>query len=253
SKDGTMIQIRSKQVTVLQKESEHNLSTTLKVKIQKGTEGFGLVIIQHGPFLQIVSLIEKGPADRTGKLKPGDILLKTGHVNVLGYKLRELRQLLNKIPIGAELQIMVYRDYIDIPEEWAKGLYFVIVLFFFPVNRTSIKDEPTEDWTSSDEDYNENEVGSDGSLSSYHKENSFWYDSSTKLPPVSRTWHANKKNQRVLIVGKDIGCDIMIHDVVNNLPGIDQDDRTISPHWADDMVSTSSSSSADAFWLEDCA
>ncbi|XP_064414730.1 PDZ domain-containing protein 9 [Latimeria chalumnae] len=113
---------QSESTSVLQKESEHNLSTTLKVKIQKGTEGFGLVIIQHGPFLQIVSLIEKGPADRTGKLKPGDILLKTGHVNVLGYKLRELRQLLNKIPIGAELQIMVYRDYIDIPEEWAKDL-----------------------------------------------------------------------------------------------------------------------------------
>lgn len=52
----------------------------------------------------------------------GDILLKIGHANVLGWTLRELRQLLHTAPIGTILQIQVYRDFIKIPNRWQTAL-----------------------------------------------------------------------------------------------------------------------------------
>lgn len=37
-----------------------------------GSLGLGLIIIQHGPYLQITHLITKGAAARDGTLQPGD-------------------------------------------------------------------------------------------------------------------------------------------------------------------------------------
>lgn len=48
----------------------------------------------------------------------GDVLVKIGHANVIGWTLRELRQLLHNIPIGTTLQIKVYRDLVEVPQHW---------------------------------------------------------------------------------------------------------------------------------------
>uniref|UniRef100_A0A286XTL8 PDZ domain containing 9 n=1 Tax=Cavia porcellus TaxID=10141 RepID=A0A286XTL8_CAVPO len=53
------------------KPSVHNLSKTKQTKLTVGSLGLGLIIIQHGPYLQITHLIKKGAAARDGKLQPG--------------------------------------------------------------------------------------------------------------------------------------------------------------------------------------
>ncbi|XP_078520330.1 PDZ domain-containing protein 9 isoform X2 [Lissotriton helveticus] len=101
-----------------QVSSEHTLSTTLQTHLYLDAEGLGVALIQNGPYLQIVQIIDKGAAARNGRLKPGDILIKIGHANVLGCTLREVRRSLANTPVGTGLQIMVYRDLVDIPKEW---------------------------------------------------------------------------------------------------------------------------------------
>lgn len=61
-----------KQIDFKVKSSVHNLSKTQQTKLTVGNLGLGLIIIQHGPYLQITHLIRKGAAARDGKLKPGD-------------------------------------------------------------------------------------------------------------------------------------------------------------------------------------
>ncbi|KAH0631925.1 hypothetical protein JD844_019828 [Phrynosoma platyrhinos] len=103
-------------------DSEHTLSTTVKTNIQMEEDGLGLILIQNGPYLQISGLVEKSAAERDGKLQSGDTLLKIGHANVLGWTLRELRQLLHTTPIGTVLQIQVYRDFMKLPSRWENAL-----------------------------------------------------------------------------------------------------------------------------------
>lgn len=50
----------------------HTLSKTQRTKLTVGSMGLGLIIIQHGPYLQITHLIKKSPAAKDGKLRPGD-------------------------------------------------------------------------------------------------------------------------------------------------------------------------------------
>uniref|UniRef100_A0A8C0XK80 PDZ domain-containing protein 9 n=1 Tax=Castor canadensis TaxID=51338 RepID=A0A8C0XK80_CASCN len=52
------------------KTSVHNLSKTRQTKLTVGSLGLGLIIIQHGPYLQITHLIKKGAAAKDGKLRP---------------------------------------------------------------------------------------------------------------------------------------------------------------------------------------
>lgn len=54
------------------KSSVHNLSKTLETKLTVGSMGLGLIVIQHGPYLQITHLIKKGSAAKDGKLQTGD-------------------------------------------------------------------------------------------------------------------------------------------------------------------------------------
>lgn len=61
----------------------------------------------------------------------GDVLISVGHANVLGYTLREFLKLLQHITIGTVLQIKVYRDFIDIPQEWQE-IYDLIPETKFP-------------------------------------------------------------------------------------------------------------------------
>ncbi|XP_072918427.1 PDZ domain-containing protein 9-like [Hemitrygon akajei] len=105
-------------VTDVKENPDHNLGSSYKTFIKRGTKGLGLVLIENGSFLQILRVIESGPGDSESNLKPGDILVKIGNTNVLGHKLRELRQLVGKIPIGTQLQVVVYRNYKEIPDNW---------------------------------------------------------------------------------------------------------------------------------------
>ncbi|XP_006872053.1 PREDICTED: PDZ domain-containing protein 9 [Chrysochloris asiatica] len=53
------------------KASVHTLSKTQKTKLTVGSLGLGLIVIQHGPYLQIIHLIKKGAAAKDGTLQPG--------------------------------------------------------------------------------------------------------------------------------------------------------------------------------------
>uniref|UniRef100_A0A287DC86 PDZ domain containing 9 n=1 Tax=Ictidomys tridecemlineatus TaxID=43179 RepID=A0A287DC86_ICTTR len=52
------------------KNSVHNLSKTQQTKLTVGRLGLGLIIIQHGPYLQISHLIKNGAAAKDRRLKP---------------------------------------------------------------------------------------------------------------------------------------------------------------------------------------
>ncbi|XP_053132366.1 PDZ domain-containing protein 9 [Hemicordylus capensis] len=129
-------------------ESEHTLSTTVKTNIQVEEDGIGFILIQNGFYLQISSLVDNSAAAKDGKLQQGDVLLKIGHANVLGWTLRELRQLLHTTPVGTVLQIQVYRDFVMLPSRWAH------VVEQIPEKKgpeICISSETSEeDWTSSE-------------------------------------------------------------------------------------------------------
>ncbi|XP_007951391.1 PDZ domain-containing protein 9 [Orycteropus afer afer] len=234
------------------KASVHTLSKTQKTKLTVGSLGLGLIIIQHGPYLQITHLIKKGAAAKDGKLQPGDVLISVGHTNVLGYTLREFLKLLQHITIGTVLQIKVYRDFIDIPQEWQE-IHDLIPETKFPVTCTSKKTEQAKDEASTSSDDNEDVV-----LEKRFKDHS--YPRSTGDYParrpmsISTEWHGYKKESHTISVGKDINSDVMIHGAHK------KDTRAPSPYWTmvkQDSGRSSSSSSAsatsDVFWLEDCA
>ncbi|XP_069502649.1 PDZ domain-containing protein 9, partial [Ambystoma mexicanum] len=243
--------------------SEHTLSTTLKTYLSLDADGLGLALIQNGPYLQIVDIVENGAAARNGRLKPGDILIKIGHANVLGCTLREVRQMLARTPIGTALQIMVYRDLVDVPQEWEAESPSQVPPTPFP-------SKEKDAWTSSEEEEDE-DINLETNFRHVMATKSFWYDSSTELPPVSKYWHSVNKNTRILTVGQDIGCDVMIHrsfktgkpfgteetqaHVTSDIT--DSSGDRYSPYWTmvDDVasLSTSSSSGSDAFWMDECA
>ncbi|XP_068941044.1 PDZ domain-containing protein 9 isoform X2 [Petaurus breviceps papuanus] len=237
--------------------SEHPLSTTIKTSLQMRTQGLGLIIFQHGPYLQIANLVEKGTAAKDGRLKPGDVLISVGHSNVLGYTLREFLQLLHHIPIGAILQVRVYRDFIDIPPEWQN------IDDLIPetkpavvIAHTSRKCEQEEDTSfSSSED--DEDVELDERFKYYKSPQSFRRHSARKLSSISTEWHGYKKKNHMFTVGEDIGCDVMIHkDSDEQKMDVPKDFRAPSPCWTmvkQDSDLSSSSSTSDAFWLEDCA
>lgn len=55
----------------------------------------------------------------------GDVLIKIGHATILGWTLRQLRQLVHNIPIGTTLQIRVYRDFIEVPQDWQSAVELI--------------------------------------------------------------------------------------------------------------------------------
>ncbi|XP_037669481.1 PDZ domain-containing protein 9 [Choloepus didactylus] len=240
-------------VNVKFKASEHNLSKTQKTKLTVGRMGLGLIIIQHGPYLQITHLIRKGAAAKDGKLQPGDVLISVGHANVLGYTLQEFLKLLQQITIGTVLQIKVYRNFIDIPLEWQE-IYDLIPETKFPVTHTSNKTEQAKDeaFTSSDDS---EDVVLDKKLKYHRYQQSTGHHPARRPMSISREWHGYKKKNRIIRVGKDINCDVMIHR------DHQKEVRAPSPYWTmvkqdnerSSSSSASSTSTSDAFWLEDCA
>uniref|UniRef100_A0A8D2E403 PDZ domain containing 9 n=1 Tax=Sciurus vulgaris TaxID=55149 RepID=A0A8D2E403_SCIVU len=231
------------------KDSVHNLSRTQQTKLTVGRLGLGLIIVQHGPYLQITHLIRKGAAAKDGKLKPGDVLISVGHANVLGYTLREFLKLLQNITIGTVLQFKVYRDFIAIPQDWQE-IYDLIPETKFPVTRSPKKTEQGKDESFSSSDDNE-DVVSDKKLKYYRDPQSPGHHSAIRPVSISKEWHRYKKKSRTVSVGKDINCDVMIHGDHK------KEVRAPSPYWTmvkkDKSSSSSVSSTSDVFWLEDCA
>ncbi|XP_038191616.1 PDZ domain-containing protein 9 isoform X1 [Arvicola amphibius] len=235
------------------KVSVHSLNKMRQTKLTVGSLGLGLIIIQNGPYLQISHLINKGAAATDGILQPGDVLVSVGHANVLGYTLRELLKILQNITIGTVLQIKVYRDFIDIPQEW-QDVYDLIPETKFPVPHTpkktkeKAKDEP---FASRDD---QEDVVLDKRLKYYRYPRSVWNHPVRTPISISTEWHGYKKKDHTISVGKDVNCDVVIHKDDKTKP------RSPSPYWTmvehDKVISSSSSaasSNSDAFWLEDCA
>ncbi|XP_039090322.1 PDZ domain-containing protein 9 isoform X1 [Hyaena hyaena] len=232
------------------KSSIHNLSKTQQTKLTVSNLGLGLIIIQHGPYLQITHLIQKGAAARDGKLQPGDVLISVGHANVLGYTLREFLKLLQHITIGTVLQIKIYRDFIDIPQEWQE-IYDLIPETKFPVTCATEKTKQAKDDSFTSSDDNEDVVSD--TFNYYKYSRSTGHHSARRPMSISREWHGYKKKNHTISVGKDINADVVIHRDHK------REVRPPSPYWTmvkrDNKSSSSStaSSTSDAFWLEDFA
>uniref|UniRef100_A0A670XRB2 PDZ domain containing 9 n=1 Tax=Pseudonaja textilis TaxID=8673 RepID=A0A670XRB2_PSETE len=234
-------------------DSEHTLSTTIKTNIQMDGQGLGIILIQNGPYLQVSGLVEKGAAARDGKLQAGDILLKIGHANVLGWTLRELRQLLHTVPIGTVLQIQIYRDFIKIPGRWQTALMNIPELKGPATDIESYHSE--ENWTSSEDSENESEEMVEGSKNNSEES----YEEPERVRASSVDWHIFERKTYTFTVGSDIGCDIMIHKDFETESELDMSTLYLSsssPYWTmpkhkvPHLVSSSSSSVSDAFWLE---
>ncbi|XP_042545743.1 PDZ domain-containing protein 9 [Dipodomys spectabilis] len=238
-----------RRVSFKAKASVHNLSRTQKTKLTVSSLGLGLVIIQHGPYLQITHLIKKGAAAKDGKLKPGDVLISVGYANVLGYTLREFLKLLQHITIGTVLQIKVYRDFIDIPQEWQE-IYNLIPEAKSPEQHTPKKPEQEKHNSSASSDDNE-DVVLDKRFRYYRYPWSVWHHAARRPLSISREWHGYKKKSQAISVGKDINSDVMVHRDPQ------REARAPSPYWTmvkhDRESSSSASSTSDAFWLEDYA
>nr|KAF6294875.1 PDZ domain containing 9 [Pipistrellus kuhlii] len=225
----------------------HNLSITQRTELPVGSLGLGLIVIQHGPYLQITHLLKKGAAASDGTLQPGDVLINVGHANVLGYTLREFLKLLQCITTGTVLQIEVYRDFIDIPQEW-QDIYDLIPETKFPVTCTMKKTEQAkDDFLASSDD--KEDVVLDKKLKYYKRPQSTEHQPARRPVSISREWHEYKKKDRPVSVGTDLQCDIVVH-------GDEKEVRAPSPYWMlakQDRDSSSSSSASSAFWLEDYA
>ncbi|XP_054436936.1 PDZ domain-containing protein 9 isoform X1 [Pteronotus mesoamericanus] len=237
-----------KQISFKVKSSVHNLSKTQQTKLTVGSLGLGLIIIQHGPYLQITHVIKKGAAASDGKLQPGDVLISVGHANVLGYTLREFLKLLQHIAIGTVLQIKVYRDFIDIPQEWQE-IYDLIPETKFPITCATKKTEQAKDDSLTSTDDKE-DVVFNKKFKYYKSSQSIGHRPARRPMSISREWHEYKKKNQIISVGTDINCDVMIHRDHK------KEVRAPSPYWTmvkQDKDSSSSSSASDAFWLEDYA
>uniref|UniRef100_A0A8C8BFM1 PDZ domain containing 9 n=1 Tax=Otus sunia TaxID=257818 RepID=A0A8C8BFM1_9STRI len=217
-----------------------SLGKTLKTNIRMGEQGLGLIILQHGPYLQITSLVEKSSAANEGKLKPGDVLIK-------------LRQLLHNVPIGTTLQIRVYRDFVEVPLHWQSAVEFIperkLPNFTPYYSNTADKDDTG---SSSDDD---------GDLETFQYESSQSYscEFTQKLPSISKIWQISDRGQ-TLRVGTDNFGDAVPHDDVNALSNPKFEASGVlrpASHWAMENNVTGSSAScssvSDTSYVEEFA
>ncbi|NWH52946.1 PDZD9 protein, partial [Fregata magnificens] len=219
--------------------SQHTLIASLKANIRMGEQGLGLIVIQNGPYLQITSLVEKSSAANDGKLKPGDVLIKIGRANILGWTLRELTQLLHNILVGTTLQITVYRGFIEVPEHWQSAVELIPEAKLPVMTADTSEDAEDEDNTgsSSDDDV-------DLETLQYKSSQSYCCEFTHNLPPLSKIWQIPHIGQ-TLRVGTDAGCDAVLHNDVDALcnPKFDASSVRHPPYCAMENNETSSSSS----------
>ncbi|KFQ71216.1 PDZ domain-containing protein 9, partial [Phaethon lepturus] len=231
--------------------SQHTLIAALKANIRMSEQGLGLIIIQNGPYLQITSLVEKSSAANDGKLKPGDVLIKIGHANVLGWTLRELEQLLRNIPIGTTLQIRVYRDFVEVPQHWQSAVELIPEVKLPVMTADTSEDAEDEDNTGSSSDGDDNLE-----TFQYKSSQSYCCEFTHKLPSISKIWQISDIGQ-TLRVDTDNGCDALLHNDVDALCNPKFDATGIRPPscWAMENNETSSSCSSvsDTSYLEEFA
>ncbi|KFQ87293.1 PDZ domain-containing protein 9, partial [Phoenicopterus ruber ruber] len=233
--------------------SQHTLIAALKANIRMGEQGLGLIIIQNGPYLQITSLVEKSSAANDGKLKPGDVLIKIGHANVLGWTLRELRQLLHNIPVGTTLQIRVYRDFVEVPQHWQSAVELIPEAKLPAMTADTSDDAEDEDDTGSSSD---DDVDLD--TFQYTSSQSYCCEFTHKLPSISKIWQIPDTGQP-LRAGTDNSRAAVLHNDVDALCTPKFDASGVRPplYWAMENSETSSSSScpaaSDTSYLEEFA
>ncbi|KFV52419.1 PDZ domain-containing protein 9, partial [Tyto alba] len=221
-----------------------------KTNIRVGEQGLGLIIIQNGPYLQITSLVEKSSAANEGKLKPGDILIKVGHANVLGWTLQELGQLLQNIPIGTTLQIRVYRDFVEVPPHWQCAVELIPEVKMISDTNEDAEDED-DTGSSSDNDV-------DLETFQYISSQSYCCEFTHRLPSISKIWQVSDTGQ-TLSAGTNNLCDAAPHDDVDALCNSKFDASGARPlsDWAMENNEASSSSScpsvSDTSYMEEFA
>ncbi|XP_013032501.3 PDZ domain-containing protein 9 [Anser cygnoides] len=198
------------QLPALESITQHRRTTVLKANIRTGKQGLGLIIIQNGPYLQIICLVEKSSAAKDGKLKPGDVLIKIGHADVLGCTLQELGKLLLNIPVGTTLQIRVYRDFIEVPQHWQSAVELIPEVKLPVMTADTSEDTEDEDTgTSSDDD-------TDSETFQYTSSQSSCSEFTHELPSIYKIWYVSDTIQ-TLTEGRDSGCDIVLHNDVDAL------------------------------------
>ncbi|XP_056190751.1 PDZ domain-containing protein 9 isoform X1 [Falco biarmicus] len=243
-----------RQLPALEDVSQHTRIATLKANIRMGEQGLGLIIIQNGPYLQIASLVEKSSAANDGKLKPGDVLTKIGHANILGWTLQELGQLLHNVPIGTTLQIRVYRDFIEIPQHWQSAVELIPEVKLPVMTADTSEDAEDEDDTGSSSDDDDVDL----ETFQYTSSQSYCSEFTCKLPPPSKIWQISDTSQ-TLRVGTGNVCDVVLHDDVEALCNPEFDTGGVRPpsYGAKENNETSSSSScssvSDTSYLEEFA
>uniref|UniRef100_A0A8B9BQV7 PDZ domain containing 9 n=1 Tax=Anser brachyrhynchus TaxID=132585 RepID=A0A8B9BQV7_9AVES len=184
--------------------------------LRTGKQGLGLIIIQNGPYLQIICLVEKSSAAKDGKLKPGDVLIKIGHADVLGCTLQELGKLLLNIPVGTTLQIRVYRDFIEVPQHWQSAVELIpevklpVMTNFIPYTGTSSDDD------------------TDSETFQYTSSQSSCSEFTHELPSIYKIWYVSDTIQ-TLTEGRDSGCDIVLHNDVDALCNSEFDASGVGP------------------------
>lgn len=99
--------------------SEQDLEADLQgevihVMLSKTPQGFGFTIIggdRPGELLQIKNIVRGSVADRDGRIKIGDVLVRINGISVLTYNHRKVVDLFQSINLGTEVQIEVRRGY----------------------------------------------------------------------------------------------------------------------------------------------
>lgn len=86
----------------------------IHISLSKTPQGFGFTIIggdRLGELLQIKSIVRGSVADRDGRLKVGDVLVRINGISVLTYNHRKVVDLFQSINLGTDVQIEVRRGY----------------------------------------------------------------------------------------------------------------------------------------------
>jgi C-terminal processing protease CtpA/Prc len=87
---------------------------TLTVSLLKTTSGFGFTIIggdRAGELLQIKNIVRGSVADRDGRLRVGDVLVRINGISVLSYSHKKVVELFQSIPLDTDVQVEVRRGY----------------------------------------------------------------------------------------------------------------------------------------------
>ena len=85
-----------------------------KVLLTKNPTGFGFTIIggdRPGELLQIRNIVRGGVADRDGRLKVGDVLVRVNGEPVVTYSHHKVVELFQSIPLHSDVELEIRRGY----------------------------------------------------------------------------------------------------------------------------------------------